>query len=137
MITVDSAARTITGLVVPYDRVGLGLRPRRYAPGSLRWTAQRLPVLVEHVWSRQVGWVLDLVDAAAGLSSVLRIVRGRAGDRVLAQAADGTLRGLSPGADLIESAPSPGERGVTLIRAANLLEVSLTASPRFDLAGAR
>ncbi|MEV4384389.1 HK97 family phage prohead protease [Micromonospora sp. NPDC049580] len=137
MITVDRFTRTLTALVVPYDQVGRGLRPRRYAPGSLRWTAARLPVLVEHVWSRQVGWVLDLRETAAGLLGTLWIARSLAGDRALAQVVNGTLRGLSPGADLVDAAPSPGERGVALIRAANLLEVSLTATPRFDVAGAR
>lgn len=140
MITVDVQARTITGLAVPYWRVAVARMGQwRYAPCSVRVRAARVPLLVEHVRSRQVGWAVDFRETLDGLAAVFAVLRGPAGDRALAQAADGTLRGLSPGVDLLRTVPSPGERGVTLVLAALLGEVSLTATPAFDvpLVGAR
>ncbi|MER5703480.1 hypothetical protein ABT023_16265 [Micromonospora sp. NPDC002296] len=133
MITVDFAARTLADLVVPYGPDALiGRRRWRVEPGSIEWSDPgRVRLLRDHVRSAAAGWAVELTEHPAGLAGLFRIDRGPAGDRVLAQAGDGTLSGLSPGLDVTDTAPDPARPGVHVVRRALLHEVSITASPAF------
>lgn len=128
-LIVDHQARTITGLVVPYGRVGVTRGRRwRYVPCCLRWQG-RVPLLVDHDQSQRVGRAVDLRETRAGLRGVFAVDRGRAGDRALALAA---VAGLSAGVDLTHTVPDATHRGVVLVVTAELDEVSLTRAPTFE-----
>ncbi|MCT2277995.1 hypothetical protein M3G91_10195 [Micromonospora chalcea] len=138
-LVVDVAARTISGPVVPYGPVVTHQRRRwRFAPGSVRYGSPGDVALnVDHVHSRRVGRAQTLASVAGVLTAVFLVYRGDPGDRVLAEADTRVLAGLSPGTDLIRVGPDPDVPGVQLVRRAWLREVSLTAAPAFDVAGAR
>lgn len=124
---VDWAARTITGLAVPYGRTARsGGRRIRYLPGWWR-TDGPVWLLRDHDNSQRLGRALQLVDVDAGLHAVLSVRPGRAGDRALAQADAGDL-GLSVHAELVELIP---EHGVRLVVAGLLREISVTENPAF------
>jgi hypothetical protein len=133
-LVVDWGARTITGGVVPYGPAAVGrLRPgRRYRfqPG---WPIYAGTVLLlrDHDQSQRLGRATDLAEALDGLHGVVRVDPGRPGDRALRLAAAGLLA-LSPGVDLRAAHPDPLNRGVDLVLAGLLHEVSLTADPAFD-----
>lgn len=136
MITVV-AERTVSDWIVPYGQLVTHQRRRwRFAPGSVAF-GPGLRLLVEHVHALRVGRALAVWFTRGGVEGTFGVDRGPAGDRALAEAVDGTLRGFSPGLDLLHTVPCPGEPGVTLVLRARLREVSLTATPAFDLAGAR
>lgn len=127
----DLAARTITGLAVPYGPVArVGGRRYRFTPGWARYGSVRL--LRDHDQSQYVGKAAALADSPVGLLAVFRVFRGPAGDRALAIAAE---LGLSVGPiwqpeDLI---PDPANPGVRLVLGGDLPEISLTAWPAFRL----
>ncbi len=136
-VTVDTAARTITGLAVPYGKPGrtsLGLLS--FSRGSLKWSdPKRVKLLVEHDQRADVvGYARDIAESDAGLVITFYVPEGEAGDRALASAANGLRDGLSVGVE-------PDARTLAAMRRANgdpvaasgaLRETSLVAVPAFD-----
>lgn len=131
---VDLEARTITGLVVPYNRVALkGGRKFRFLPGSLQFAdLSRVKLLRDHVNSSALGKAISTSDGPDGVVMTFKVSRGPEGDQALALADDGVLDGLSVGVDIAESGPDPQNPGVIAVALARLKEVSLTAMPAFD-----
>lgn len=133
---VDATARTISGVALPFGKVGVrGGRRFKFAPGSLRWSAAdvgRVKLLREH--RDAIGKAVQLSDDGNGLRVVFKVGRGKAGDEALGLAEDGVLDSFSVGVDFeaADVGPDPAQRGVTLIQRADLREVSLTALPSFE-----
>ncbi|WP_281251408.1 phage portal protein [Micromonospora avicenniae] len=134
--SVDEESRTITGLVLPYGRVAVRNGRRwRFDKGSLQFAdLGRVKLLRDHDRSQAVGRAVEFTETPQGVVIKFKVARGPEGDRVLELAADGVLDGLSVGVEFMatDTTPDPENRGVTLVRRADLREVSLTAMPAFD-----
>lgn len=135
--TVDAAARTISGLAVPYGVESapnpFGLRTV-FDPGSLEWSA--VP-RVKHLRDHQlpVGKATVLEETPDGLRATLDVQPGADGDALLAAAAHGTYDGLSVGVDFVlDSADVTVDTDTMTARVhrATLLEISTCALPAFD-----
>lgn len=133
---VDAQSRTITGLAVPYGKVGVkyGLR-FRFRKGSLRYTeVSRVKHYKDHV--TPVGKALALKDTRAGLVATLSVASGPTGDELLTMAAEGVYDGLSVGVEF-DLDPESGDvqlarDGVYDVLRADLREITTTAQPSFD-----
>lgn len=126
--------RVVAGLVLAYGvTVVLHRRKLRFEPGSLTWEPDAtIRMLRDHDQSQRLGRAVDLDDTGDALLGALTVDHGRRGDRALARIADGTERGLSAGVEFVDVVRAAG--GVWLVRRALLREISLTASPRMDVA---
>lgn len=133
---VDTGRRTITGLAVPWGQhAKANGRAFRFAPGVLKYAAlNRVKLLRDHDHAQAVGRAIDLVETERGLEATFRVAPGRAGDEVLALAADEVLDGLSIGVDFREEdlVPDPMHPSAYLVTKAALREISLVAIPAFD-----
>jgi HK97 family phage prohead protease len=126
---VDENARTIEGVVVPYNEVGtIAGRGYRFAPGSVRAARSRTPLLVDHDRGQPVGVLDRLTESPRGLLGRFRIDATAAGDTALLQAASGSRGALSIGAELVAARPS-GD--VIDVDEALLVEASLLALGAF------
>lgn len=136
MTALDGDRRTITGVAVPWNAIGMhNGRRYRFARGAITWSAvNRVKLLRDHNNASAMGRAVTLVETDRGLEASFKISNGRAGDEALALAADGVLDGLSIGVDFRpeDTVPDPHNRGVLLVTKAALREVSLTAVPAFD-----
>lgn len=134
--TVNAAARTITGLAVPYGPVGQTSAGRlQFAAGSLSWTdPKRVKLLVEHDQRQAVGYATELVEQPDGLHATFHVPAGEAGDRALAEAANGLRDAFSVGVQLTDAAAEKLRRagGAAVAGAGALRETSLVSVPAFD-----
>ena len=135
--SVDTSARTIEGLALPYGKTANKFgQAFRFERGSLQWKDPgRVKLLRDHDYRQAIGRAVSLTDTPAGLKVQFKVARGEEGDRALALAEDGVLDGMSVGVDFELSAdtvPDPKSKGAVLVRRADLREVSLTAAPAFD-----
>lgn len=132
MLTVDRAARTISGRAVPYDTVAqprLAL-PRRFPFGSLTWTMPwDIKLLIDHNKALCVGRAIALEDLNTGLWATFKVSWGERGDRALEMAA-ATHRGLSIGLEDDETRLTPD--GILECVRARIVEISLTKDPVFS-----
>jgi hypothetical protein len=142
--TVDQAARTITGLAVPYNAVAdkFGLK-YSFKPGSLEYSEPaRMPHLMDH--STPVGFHRSVTDGPAGPVVALAVLDGPEGspakaqrDQLLYDAEHGLYSGLSVGVDF-DMDPESGdveydaETGVYNVVRATWRETSTTYLPAFD-----
>ena len=141
--TVDTEARTITGLAVPYggvaDKYGLKIT---FEPGSLEYSEPaRMAHLKDHV--TPVGFHRSITDSAAGPVVALAVLDGPAGspaklerDQLLYDADHGLYSGLSIGVDYSLD-PADGDvtiddDGVVHVQRATWRETSTTYMPAFD-----
>jgi HK97 family phage prohead protease len=134
-LSVDADRRTIEGVVVPYNATtGLKNGARyRFARGSLKWPELgRVKLLRDHDVTRAIGKATALEDTPEGLRGRFKVSAGADGDAALLLAADGVTDGLSAGLDFYGDDTQRLSDGVTLVRRADLREVSLTAMPAFD-----
>jgi HK97 family phage prohead protease len=133
---VDTEARTITGLAVPYGQTGRSAGRRwRFAKGSIKYSSvNRVKLLRDHDNSQAIGKAIRLEETDDGLVATFQVSPGPRGDEALALALDGVLDGLSIGVDFRDAdfGPDPENPGAQLVRQAALREVSLTAVPSFD-----
>jgi HK97 family phage prohead protease len=133
---VDTGARTITGLAVPWGATAKSMgRKYRFARGTIKWSAvNRVKLLRDHVNSSAIGKAIHLEDTDQGLVATFKVTAGTAGDEALALAADEVLDGLSIGVDFRDEdvTPDPLNPGAYLVSQSALREVSLTAVPSFD-----
>ena len=101
---VDEKARTISGLVVPWDtpaRVNGADFPLRFARGSIL-VDSGARLLGYHDRARPLGAPTSWQDTPSGLRATFKVARTRDGDEALSMAADGILDGLSIGAELVD-----------------------------------
>jgi hypothetical protein len=141
--TVDQAARTITGLAVPYgavaDKYGIKIT---FDAGSLEYSdPARMAHLQDHM--TPVGFHRSITDTAAGPMVELAVLDGPEGstakanrDQLLYDAANGLYSGLSVGVDYSLD-PEDGDvtiddQGVYHVQRATWRETSTTYMPAFD-----
>lgn len=134
---VDDERRTIRGVVVPWGRIGRhrGGRAWRFARGSLKYShAKYLRLNNDHDQAQRIGRAILAEDSDAGLVLTFKIQPGRAGDRALAMARDGSKTGLSVEVDIdtLDTQPDPENPGVLLVNMANLTGVGLVKDPAFS-----
>jgi hypothetical protein len=141
--TVDAAARTITGLAVPYNAVADKYGQKyRFLPGSLEYsTPDRMTAMQDHV--TPVGFHKSITDGAAGPVVALSVLSGPDGspeklrrDQLLYDAQNGLYTGLSVGVDFSLD-PEDGDisiddDGVANVQRATWRETSVTYMPAFD-----
>lgn len=140
---VDEAARTITGLAVPYNAVAdkFGMK-YKFLPGSLEYSSpDRMPHLQDHM--TPVGFHRSIEDGAAGPVVALSVLSGPDGspermrrDQLLYDAQNGLYTGLSVGVDFSLD-PEDGDvtiddDGVINVQRATWRETSSTYLPAFD-----
>jgi HK97 family phage prohead protease len=130
---VDVEARTIEGVIVPWNRSAKGFRFER---GSLKWSDPgRVKLLRDHDPRTAFGKAIKLTDKPDGLHGKFVVSAGPAGDEALQLADDGVLDGFSIGVDFdisVDTVPDPKNKQGLLARRADLRETSLTALPSFD-----
>ena len=138
--TVDTEARTVSGLAVPYGPAGhTSMGAVTFKQGSIVMPAQlgRVKLLAEHDTDRPLGYATTAQDTPEGLRMTFAVADGPAGDEALAMAADGRRDGLSVGvaldaaaeAALIEAWLSGSTDPVPA--SGELLEVSQVTIPAF------
>ena len=140
-VQVDLERRTITGLVVPWGEIGRSNGQRwRFAAGSLTYDPNQLSrnkMLVDHEFRQSVGHLVRTWSDQVGQWATYKIARGPAGDKALAEAADGAKDGLSVGVGFAGDDPDlvavedPENPGVILVLSAPWRETSLVALPAF------
>jgi hypothetical protein len=142
--TVDKAARTITGLAVPYNAVAdkFGMK-YSFKPGSLEYSdPARMAHLMDH--TTPVGFHRSVTDGPDGPVVELAVLDGPEGspakaqrDQLLYDAEHGLYSGLSVGVDF-NLDPEAGdveydaETGVFNVVRATWRETSTTYMPAFD-----
>lgn len=134
---VDTARRTITGLLLPWGKVANnGYAKWRFVQGSVSWSnVSRVKLNRYHDSRDLIGVATRLQSANRGLMGTFKVGRGPEGDRALEQAEDGILDGFSVevGFDAPDAwQPDPNDESVRLVRRATLSGVALTGTPAFD-----
>jgi phage head maturation protease len=134
--SVDSEKRTISGLALPYNKVGMKYGMKfRFRPGSLQYgEVSRVKHYKDH--TTPVGKALDLKDTKRALMAKLSVGKGPTGDELLQLAEDGVYDGLSVGVDF-NLDPESGDvelmrDGVYDVLRADLREITSTPMPTFD-----
>lgn len=135
--SVDTHARRITGLALPFGTVGESGGGRyTFSAGTLTWPddVSRVKLLVNHNYDHAIGKALELTDTARGLLASFRVARGDAGDEALSMAADGVWDGLSVGLGRRGRfrAARDAEGPILAAVSAPVMEVSLTPLPAFE-----
>ena len=131
-VAADLNARTIEGVVVPFDEVGrIAGVEYRFRPGSIAAARPRTPLLLDHDRGQPVGVLAELVDDPRGAIGRFKIDQTPAGDMALVQASSGSRGALSVGAEVVASSDVGGVIDVT---AGLLHEVSLLALGAFPSA---
>jgi HK97 family phage prohead protease len=132
VLIADLNERTIEGVIVPYDEVGvIAGREYRFKAGSVR-LGRRTPLLVDHDRGQPIGVLAELVEQESGVLARFRVDATPAGDEALTQAASGSRGSLSIGAEVVRSRIN--RDGVIDVEAGDVVEVSLLALGAFDSA---
>jgi len=135
VFAVDVESRTIRGLIVPFERIGLkGGRRFVFHAGTVSWTdPKRVKLYIQHDPNRAVGHAFELEQTPAGIVGAFRVARTAAGDEALQLAdpnGDAVWDGFSIGGfeDAVFELRSDG-----IHHAVNypLRETSLTPQPVF------
>jgi hypothetical protein len=135
--SVDTARRTMRGLVVPWNRVGRHSNGDQWVfePDSLKFGhAKYVKLNDEHVESMKLGRATAAESTPDGLVVTFRVYDGPAGDKALADAQARRKTGLSVEVDIdtADTAPDPADPRTVRVAMANLTGVALTARPAFD-----
>lgn len=133
----DLERRTITGVVVPWGKIGRHRNGRkwRFDRGSLVYGhVKYLRLNDEHNLAERLGRAVHAEDTDEGLVVTFKVFPGPAGDRALARASAGDRRGLSVEVemDAVDAQPDPQDPTVTLVTMANFTGVGLVRSPAFE-----
>lgn len=133
---VDSAKRTITGEIVPYNKVGQNNAGRwLFEPGSITWNSSavsRVKMNADH-YGAVFGAATAVSQTPSSVAGSFKVGRGPVGDAMLMSAEDGIMDGLS-GEVVIGAYTIDNSSGVPVNRVsrATLTGVALTASPAFE-----
>lgn len=136
--SVDVERRTITGMVAPFNRVGMTAGKKwMFEPGSLKYSPShinRIKLLQDHDSEQPVGFLSKTWATADGQFGTYKVGRGPEGDKALQSAADGVRDGFSVGVGY--SGDDSGftfsdKGGVNVITSAPWRETSLVALPAF------
>lgn len=131
--SVETEARTITGLAVPFGKVAVSGGQRwMFSAGTLTWDGAKL--LNGHRWSDVIG-IPTFTETPEGLLMSARVANTRLGDEVLELAQMGAIDGLSIG--LGKDVKFTRRNGVNHVHAGRVREVSTTPVPAFEDANIR
>jgi hypothetical protein len=121
---VETGARTIAGIAVPYNVAGVVSSGDTvvFHPGSLDANARPI-ALRDHDRARPIGVVVATADGPEAMQATIRASRTRDGDDALVLAADGALPAFSVGAN--PTAYHYDDQGVLHVTAADWQELSL------------
>jgi phage head maturation protease len=133
---VDDDRRTIRGVVVPWGRIGRhrGGRKWRFARGSLKYSdVKYIKFNNDHDQAQRFGRAILAEDSDAGLVLTFKVQPGKAGDRALALAKEGSKTGLSVEVDIdtADTESDPENLGTLLVNMANLTGVGFVKDPAF------
>jgi len=129
----DSEKGVIVGKVVPYGVYGnTSLGPVAFQAGAFATPPETVKLLLEHDGRRPIGRATGFVDGPDHMSGTFKLSRTTAGRDALIEAAEGLRDGLSVGANIIDFEDT--DQGY-VVTAAELVEVSLVATPAFSQAG--
>ena len=134
--SVDTAAREMVGMVVPYDEVTYltpdpnGERVLRGAfSKSIRQKGRKIALLRNHDQTRKLGNATDWSDGPDGLVGTFKMVDGEHGDLMLEDLRNGCLDSLSVGFRALTA--QRGADGVREVKEAMLAEVSVVTIPAY------
>lgn len=133
-VTADTAARRISGMLLPYGTTG---RPS-VGPAQITVTAdadiqvaEGIVLNLEHDPGRPIGRSIRVAAGDDGLLAEFSIANTTLGSDALVEAAEGLRAGLSIEADNVEG---EDRSGVFHITAARITEAALVRRPAFDAA---
>lgn len=136
VFAVDTSARTLSGLVLPWDtEARSGGRVYSFPEGSVSYAADvsRVKLWQDHDASKAVGFAAALeakAEPIPGLYGTFKVARGPEGDAALASAEDRVRDGFSVG--IAEGGTWEERDGVTYAVSVPLMEVSQTPAPAYD-----
>ena len=131
----DPTARTVAGMLLPFNVQTADGRRIRFAAGSVEWqrsAVSRIKLDREHDLGQLLGSAIKVASSENGVSASFKVAKTPAGDEALALAADGALDGLSAVVSITDAIPDPANEGGTLVTSARLIRATLTAEPAFD-----
>ena len=130
----DSGRRIISGIVVPYGKVGhTNVGAVVFERGSIQVpNVSKIKLLAQHeqTASGVIGRAQSLNDTDTAMLGTFKVSASRDGENYLIKASEGLLDGLSVGVDVIAS--KPGKDGTLYVSRAILKEVSLVETPAFS-----
>lgn len=123
------ASRTIEGIAVPYDETAnASTGPVMFLKGSLPTEGPAPKVFLNHDPTKAVGLVIDRTDTEKGMAFKARLSATQLGDEALTLALDGVIDAVSVGVNIIEAETIDG---ITVVAAADWVELSMTPTPAF------
>lgn len=135
----DLDKRTITGLMVPWNKVATASYARwRFRKGSLTWSdPTRVKLNLDHNRTNAVGYAQKIWSTEQGLMATFKIGRGADGDDALLKAEDKIKDGFSieaafPGGAASWTLVEVGDDFVRDVQSGSLVGCALTAAPSFD-----
>lgn len=135
----DLDKRTITGLMVPWNKVNSGTYAQwRFAKDSLQWTVlDRIKLNLDHDRRNPVAYCIKAWSTPRGLMGTFKVGTHPAGDEALLNAAEKIKDGFSIEVSFPAGAESwtlteVGDNFVRDVRNGQLTGCALTAAPSFD-----
>ena len=135
----DLNKRTITGLMVPWNKIATASYARwRFKKGSLTWSdPTRVKLNLDHNRAAAVGYAQKIWSTDLGLMATFKIGRGSDGDDALLKAEDKIKDGFSiettfPGGAASWTLTEVGDDYVRDVHSGALVGCALTAAPSFD-----
>lgn len=123
------ASRTIEGIAVPYDETAnASTGPVMFLKGSLPTEGPSPKVFLNHDPTKAVGLVIERTDTDKGMAFKARLSATQLGDEALTLALDGVIDAVSVGVNIIEAETIDG---ITVVAAADWVELSMTPTPAF------
>lgn len=123
-------ARTIAGIAVPYDTVAnASTGPVMFLAGSLPTDGPNPKVFLNHDPGKAVGIVTARTETPSGMAFEARLSATTLGDEALTLALDGVIDAVSVGVNVTEAETIDG---VTVVAAAEWVELSMTPTPAFS-----
>jgi phage head maturation protease len=122
-------ARTIEGIAVPWDEVAhASTGPVMFLKGSLPTDGPAPKVFLNHDPTKAVGLVVERTDSDLGMGFKARLSATQLGDEALTLALDGVIDAVSVGVNIVEAETIDG---ITVVAAADWVELSMTPTPAF------
>lgn len=135
--SVETDQRLIIGIAVPYDettyRVPGGERVKKGAFNrSIQHRGNKIPLAAAHDPRMVMGYSQEWEDTPEGLVGTFRVNDGDKGTQLLADVRDGYYPSMSVGFEVTRDGISRAADGVTEVREAKLVEVSLCGIPAYE-----
>lgn len=126
----NSEGRTLGGQIVPFNKVGNTSAGKvMFAEGSFfELDPSKIKLLFEHEPKKPLGKATSFEVTAEGINAEFKVSKTTRGNDILVEASDGLRTGFSIGANILDFEIS---KGVTIVKAAELLEVSVVSNPAF------